>query len=98
VFAAVLDRVATALAGNMVLFKRKPVQFLPPAEVKDDNSEVWHIPETGEIFATYEDYLTRMDFYKQRRFNDQITGHSGLTFFEAFKSEVCPAKAMADSG
>jgi hypothetical protein len=25
----------------------------------------------------------------QRRFNDQITGHSGLTFFEALKSEVC---------
>lgn len=24
----------------------------------------------------------------QRRFNDQITGHSGLTFFEAFESEV----------
>lgn len=24
----------------------------------------------------------------QRRFNDQITGHSGLTFFEAFNSEV----------
>lgn len=29
-----------------------------------------------------------MDFYKQRRFNDQITGQSGMTFFEAHKSEV----------
>ncbi|KAM0247214.1 hypothetical protein ACHAQJ_009946 [Trichoderma viride] len=28
-----------------------------------------------------------MDFYKQRRFNDEITGHSGLTFFEAYTSE-----------
>ncbi|KAL5085358.1 hypothetical protein Trisim1_010584 [Trichoderma cf. simile WF8] len=71
----------------MVLFKRKPVQFLPPAEIEDDDAEVWHIPQTGEIFASYEDYLNRMDFYKQRRFNDEITGHSGLTFFEAYTSE-----------
>ncbi|KYK61861.1 DDT domain-containing protein [Drechmeria coniospora] len=74
---------------------------------------VWHIPQTGEVFTSYEAYLKRMDFYKQvthkrrpgpgtpwergmkahrprqqRRFNDQITGHSGLTFFEAFSSEV----------
>ncbi|RCI10705.1 hypothetical protein L249_5324, partial [Ophiocordyceps polyrhachis-furcata BCC 54312] len=49
---------------------------------------VWHIPQTGEIFVTYEDYLSRMEFYKQRRFNDQITGHSGLSFFEAFNSEL----------
>lgn len=31
-----------------------------------------------------------MDFYKQRRFICEITGHSGLTFFEALRSEVCP--------
>ncbi|KAL7789802.1 ATP-utilizing chromatin assembly and remodelling N-terminal domain-containing protein [Trichoderma ceciliae] len=71
----------------MVLFKRKPVQFLPPAEMEDEDAEVWHIPQTGEIFASYEDYLARMDFYKQRRFNDEITGHSALTFFEAYTSE-----------
>uniref|UniRef100_A0A8H7N5L3 WAC domain-containing protein n=1 Tax=Bionectria ochroleuca TaxID=29856 RepID=A0A8H7N5L3_BIOOC len=64
----------------MVLFKRKPVQFLPPAEIEDDNAEVWLIKETGEVFVSYEDYLNRMDFYKQRRFNDQITGQSGMTF------------------
>ncbi|GMF75808.1 unnamed protein product [Aspergillus oryzae] len=29
----------------------------------------------------------RMDFYKQRRFICEITGHSGLTFFEALRSE-----------
>ncbi|KAG6015221.1 hypothetical protein E4U43_005586 [Claviceps pusilla] len=56
--------------------------------MQDENTEVWHIPQTGEIFVNYEDYLNRMDFYKQRRFNDQITGHSGLTFFEAFNSEL----------
>lgn len=38
---------------------------------------------------SYEPYLQRMDFYKQRRFICEITGHSGLNFFEALRSEVC---------
>jgi len=37
---------------------------------------------------SYEPYLQRMDFYKQRRFICEITGHSGLNFFEAYRSEV----------
>ncbi|KAK3375073.1 hypothetical protein B0H63DRAFT_265849 [Podospora didyma] len=50
----------------MVLFKRKPVQFLAVPDIADeDHTEVWHIPQTGEVFETYEDYLNRMDFYKQ---------------------------------
>lgn len=73
------------------------MQFLPPAEIQDENDEVWHIPQTGEIFATYEDYLSRMEFYKQRRFNDQITGHSGLSFFEAFKSELTGGREVEAS-
>ncbi|KAI9147959.1 Imitation switch two complex protein 1 [Paramyrothecium foliicola] len=127
--------VARPLTRIQVLFKRKPVRFLPPADIQDDNAEVvlahdgidtftedsrraqvWHIPETGEIFAKYEDYLHRfvspifptfvdrvtytrhsMDFYKQRRFNDQITGHSGLTFFEAFKSELTGGREVEAS-
>ncbi|KAK4225519.1 imitation switch two complex protein 1 [Podospora fimiseda] len=71
----------------MVLFKRKPVQLLPAPEIEDESQEVWHIPQTGEVFTAYEDYLARMDFYKQKRFICVITGHSGLTFFEALESE-----------
>lgn len=48
------------------------------------------IPETNEVFTSYEPYLQRMDFYKQRRFICEITGRSGLTFFEAQRSEVSP--------
>ncbi|KAG6285992.1 hypothetical protein E4U46_005312 [Claviceps purpurea] len=104
-------------ALDQVLFKRKPVQFLPPADMEDENAEVWHIPQTGEIFTNYEDYLSRMDFYKQvihapcfgyssslaltkvlqRRFNDQITGQSGLTFFEAFNSELTGGREVEAS-
>ncbi|KAK2594535.1 hypothetical protein QQS21_007754 [Conoideocrella luteorostrata] len=81
----------------MVLFKRKPVRFLPSPDIEDENAEVWHIPQTGEIFSTYEEYLSRMDFYKQRRFNDQITGHSGLTFFEAFNRELTGGRKVEAS-
>ncbi|KAK2753267.1 hypothetical protein FQN54_007958 [Arachnomyces sp. PD_36] len=72
----------------MVLFKRKPVQYLPRPTIEDDNSEVWVIPETSEVFTSYEPFLQRMDFYKQRRFICEITGHSALTFFEALRSET----------
>ncbi|KAI1384701.1 uncharacterized protein F4822DRAFT_416010 [Hypoxylon trugodes] len=71
----------------MVLFKRKPVQFLLPPPLEDENVEVWYIPQTGEVFVNYEEYLNRMDFYSQPRFICQITGHSGLSFFDALKSE-----------
>lgn len=88
-----------------MLFKRKPVQYLPRPAIEDDSSEacglhpdgggilaytaqVWVIPETNEVFTNYEPYLQRMDFYKQRRFICEITGHSGLNFFEALRSEV----------
>ncbi|PHH69697.1 hypothetical protein CDD80_6560 [Ophiocordyceps camponoti-rufipedis] len=99
VIAAVFSRptrTALTLASLpiQVLFKRKPVKFLSPPDIDDDAAEVWHIAQTGEVFITYEDYLSRMEFYKQRRFNDQITGHSGLTFFEAFTSELAGGREV----
>ncbi|KAK2789266.1 hypothetical protein FQN52_006358 [Onygenales sp. PD_12] len=72
----------------MVLFKRKPVQYLPRPVIEDDSEEVWVIPETNEVFTMYEHFLHRMNFYKQRRFICEITGHSSLTFFEALRSEM----------
>ncbi|KAI0512779.1 ATP-utilizing chromatin assembly and remodelling N-terminal-domain-containing protein [Xylaria bambusicola] len=107
----------------MVLFKRKPVQFIQPPQMNDESTEVWHVPQTGEVFSTYEEYLGRIDFYSQvcahrrlqylpfpslwcitwvghiltkiqPRFICQITGHSGLTFFEALKSELAGAQEV----
>ncbi|ODH48044.1 hypothetical protein GX48_05891 [Paracoccidioides brasiliensis] len=51
-------------------------------------TQVWVIPETNEVFTMYEQFLHRMNFYKQRRFICEITGHSSLTFFEALRSEA----------
>lgn len=35
-----LPQLTYTLYYKQVLFKRKPVQFLPPAEVEDDDTEV----------------------------------------------------------
>ncbi|KAF3924808.1 hypothetical protein ABW21_db0202090 [Orbilia brochopaga] len=81
----------------MVLFKRKPVQFLPTPEIADDDQEVWVIDATGEIFTEYDDYLARMQFYKSKRFICEITGHSGLDFFSALESELAGSKDVEES-
>ncbi|KAL4988348.1 hypothetical protein BDW68DRAFT_176925 [Aspergillus falconensis] len=38
-----------------------------------------------------------MDFYKQRKFICEITGHSGLNFFEAFRSEMEESREVNNS-
>ncbi|KAI9641519.1 hypothetical protein NHQ30_010331 [Ciborinia camelliae] len=81
----------------MVLFKRKPVQYVSSPDIENDDTEVWLIPSTGEWFLDYEQYLARMDFYKQRRFICQISGHSGLSFFEALKSELAGAREVEEA-
>ncbi|ODV89401.1 hypothetical protein CANCADRAFT_40871, partial [Tortispora caseinolytica NRRL Y-17796] len=72
----------------VVYLKRKPVLPLPPPENLNDDDEVWIIPETGEYFKSYDDYLQRMDFYTKPQFICGITGHCELTYFDALKSEA----------
>ncbi|KAF2652176.1 glycosyltransferase family 57 protein [Lophiostoma macrostomum CBS 122681] len=74
---------------SLVQYKRKPVKPEPLPPFLDDNTEVWVIEATGEVFADYEKYLSRRDFYSQRNFTCESTGHQGYTFFEAMESEVC---------
>ncbi|KAG9237190.1 hypothetical protein BJ875DRAFT_438652 [Amylocarpus encephaloides] len=81
----------------MVLFKRKPVQYVSRPLVENEEQEVWMIQQTGEIFIDYEQYLSRMDFYKQHKFICRITGHSGLSFFEALKSELAGAQEVEEA-
>lgn len=78
------------------MFKRKAIHFAPPIYVEEDD-EVWWIDATGEYFNNYDDYLTRMDFYKQKKFICEVTGHSCLTLFEALKSELHGSKEIMDA-
>ncbi|KAF1990995.1 hypothetical protein K402DRAFT_168687 [Aulographum hederae CBS 113979] len=72
----------------MVLIKRKPVQLRSPPHILSDNDEIWTIEQTGEMFTDYDSYLNRREFYMQRKFTCEITGHSNLTFFDAMDSET----------
>lgn len=81
----------------MVLFKRKPVQYMPRPKIEDDSTDCWLIPETQELFLSYESYLQRMDWYKARKFICEISGHSGLSFFEALKSETAGARDVENA-
>ncbi|MCJ1307373.1 hypothetical protein MMC25_001019 [Agyrium rufum] len=80
----------------MVLFKRKAVQYVQRPPVNEDQ-EIWAIEETDEIFTNYDDYLARMDFYRQKRFICQITGHSGLDFFTALRNETEASDIVNDA-
>ncbi|RAR08138.1 glycosyltransferase family 57 protein [Stemphylium lycopersici] len=76
-----------------VLFKRKPVKLEPRPKNLDENTEVWHIEQTGEVFVDYERYLERQDFYQQA--SGSLLRHSGgkmsnqiIAEFHAQESEV----------
>ncbi|CAN9338261.1 unnamed protein product [Alternaria alternata] len=73
---------------------RKPVKHESLPKNLDDSTEVWHIEQTGEVFTDYERFLERYDFYQQRSFTCQATGHSGYTYFEAQESETEATKEI----
>ena len=78
----------------MVLFKRKAVFYLPAPAIEDEDEEVWFIPQTGEVFTTYDAYITRMDWYKQKRFTCEVSGRSGMSFFDALRSESAGSREV----
>ncbi|KAG9894058.1 hypothetical protein KCV05_g17723, partial [Aureobasidium melanogenum] len=77
----------TRLTISQVLYKRKPVTMLPAPAKIDNNTEVWVMPKSGEVFADYESYLSRFEFYNRKKFTDAVNGKSNLTFFAAVDSE-----------
>lgn len=45
-------------------------------------------------FDYFRDYLERIHLYKQRAWTCRLTGHTGLTFFEALESELAARQAL----
>lgn len=78
----------------MVLFKRKGVFYLPKPNIEDDAADIWIIPQTSEVFTSYESYLQRMDWYKQKRFTCEVSGRSGMSFFDALRSEKAGSREV----
>ncbi|KAG0282898.1 hypothetical protein BGZ96_012730 [Linnemannia gamsii] len=73
----------------MPLLKRKAIKPVPTPNVDDfeDNTPVYMMRFTNEIFTNYEDYINRYFFYKQKNWQCETTGKSGLTYEEALESE-----------
>ncbi|KAI9062985.1 chromatin remodeling complex protein [Trametes sanguinea] len=72
----------------------EPSPALLDALKNDPNREVFYLAETGEIFETYEAYAARMSFYRLKQFQCEVTGKSGLDYFQALESEQQEARTM----
>ncbi|KAI1318638.1 hypothetical protein EDD11_006139 [Mortierella claussenii] len=73
----------------MPLLKRKAIKSVPPPNPDefDENTPVYMMRLTNEIFTTYEDYINRFFFYRQKTWQCETTGKSGLTYEQALESE-----------
>lgn len=50
--------------------------------------------QTGEIFQDYDSYAARLSFYKLKQFQCEVTGKSGLDYFQALESEQQEARTL----
>ncbi|KAJ7597210.1 chromatin remodeling complex protein [Mycena floridula] len=60
----------------------------------DPDKQVFYLPQTGEIFDTYDSYAARMSFYRVKQFQCEVTGKSGLNYFQAVESERDEARTL----
>ncbi|KAH7883746.1 chromatin remodeling complex protein [Phlebopus sp. FC_14] len=72
----------------------EPSQALLQAAVSNPDKDVYYLQQTGEIFETYEAYAARMSFYRLKQFQCEVTGKSGLDYFQALESEQQEAQTM----
>ncbi|KIY45420.1 hypothetical protein FISHEDRAFT_66988 [Fistulina hepatica ATCC 64428] len=80
--------------------RRKKVVLTQPSETllatfkTNPERHVFLLEQTGEIFETYEEYAARMSFYRLKQFQCEVTGKSGLDYFQAIQSERHEALTM----
>ncbi|VDB99827.1 unnamed protein product [Peniophora sp. CBMAI 1063] len=80
--------------------RRKRVLLVEPSPtllqaLKDDpDRPVYYLHLTGEIFEDYDAYAGRISFYRMKQFQCEVTGKSGLDYFEALQSEKQEARIM----
>ncbi|KAF8581380.1 chromatin remodeling complex protein [Ramaria rubella] len=75
--------------------KRVMLKELTYSLLEDDPSTpVFYMEQTGEIFSDYESYAARLSFYKLKQFQCEVTGKSGLDYFQALESEQQEAKTL----
>ncbi|KAI6044961.1 chromatin remodeling complex protein [Pisolithus marmoratus] len=72
----------------------EPSQALLQVAETNPDKDVYYLHQTGEIFETYEAYAARMSFYRLKQFQCEVTGKSGLDYFQALDSEQQEAQTM----
>ncbi|KAM1098999.1 hypothetical protein TB2_005526 [Malus domestica] len=81
----------------MPLLKRKP---FPLAELPNDlesHELVYQVRTTKEIFRDYNEYLNRINLYRQRIWMCKVSGKTNLTYEEALLSEDRATEAFPRS-
>ncbi|KAG6499672.1 DDT domain-containing protein DDB_G0282237-like [Zingiber officinale] len=71
----------------MPLYKRKPFTLMDPPKDLDADESIFQIRFTKELFRDYEEYLKRLNLYRQRVWTCRVSGKSNLTYEEALVSE-----------
>ncbi|KAK4791044.1 hypothetical protein SAY86_031457 [Trapa natans] len=71
----------------MPLYKRKPISLAELPKTLEPTDLVYQIRFTKEIFHDYQDYVNRINLYRQRLWSCKVTGKSNLTYEEAMVSE-----------
>jgi hypothetical protein len=72
----------------MPLYKKQIVEKVPVLQGVHPESEVFVIRFTGEVFRSYEAYVSRILLYKRRIWTCEASGKEGLTYQEALESET----------
>lgn len=80
----------------MPLFKRKPFTLTEHPKDLEPPELVYQVRFTKEIFRHYEEYLNRINLYRQRVWTCKSTGKTNLTYEEALVSEQHATEKVQD--
>ncbi|KAK8301856.1 hypothetical protein V6Z12_D04G049100 [Gossypium hirsutum] len=86
-YSVVLVHLSEEAVWKMPLFKRKPFDLAKPPEDLEPSDLVYQVRFTKEIFRDYQEYLNRINLYRQRVWMCKSTGKSNLTYEEAMVME-----------
>lgn len=78
----------------MPLLKRKPFSLLEPPNDLEPRELVFQVRFTKEIFRDYQEYLKRLNLYRQRIWTCKVTGKTNFTYEEALVSEQRAAEKV----
>lgn len=84
------------VAGKLPLKRRKPHELHVAHIEPDDDTEVFQVRVTGEVFQNYSDYIDQVLQYQQRIWSSAISGKINLTFEEAVMQDVAESRKVED--